>query len=56
VTDKPERKSAAQQLREAMAAKKAAAASGKPKLRPDTGRGRANADAERRAGKSRKVH
>ena len=50
------RKSAAELLREALAAKKAGQQPGKQKLRPDLGNAKASKDAERLAGKSRKVH
>ncbi len=57
MSDKSKRKkSAAELLKEAMAAKKAAAQGGKQKLRPDLGNAKGNADAARLAGKSRKVH
>jgi len=50
------KKSAAALLKEALAAKKAGTQNGKQKLRPDMGNAKANKDAERLAGKSRKVH
>jgi hypothetical protein len=50
------RKSAADLLKEALAAKKAGNANRKQKLRPDMGNAKASKDAERLAGKSRKVH
>jgi hypothetical protein len=57
MSDQPKsKKSAADLLKEAMSAKKAAAQSGKQKLRPGRGGARAVPDAERRGGKSRKVH
>jgi hypothetical protein len=57
MTDEPkEKKSAAELLREALAAKKADNQPGKQKLRPEMGGGKVAKDAERRAGKSRKVH
>lgn len=56
MTDDSDKKSAAEQLRQALAARKNAAAPQQPKLRPDPGKAKANKDAERRAGKSRKVH
>jgi hypothetical protein len=57
MSDQPKsKKSAAALLKEAMNAKKTAAQSGKHKLRPDRGNARAVPDAERRGGKSRKVH
>ena len=55
--DEPkEKKSAAELLKEALAAKKAGTQNGKQKLRPDMSRAKGNKDAERLAGKSRKVH
>jgi hypothetical protein len=56
VADQPTRKSAAELLKQAMAAKKTAARGAAPKLRADFGRAKAQKDAERSAGKSRKVH
>jgi len=50
------RKSTAEILREALAAKNAGPAAGAPRLRPQMGGGRVAKDAERRSGKSRKVH
>ncbi len=50
------KKSTAQLLREALEAKKAENQPGKQKLRPDMTGGKVAKDAERRAGKSRKVH
>lgn len=50
------RKSAADLLREALAAKQAAAPAQAPRPRPSPGGGRTAKDAERRSGKSRKVH
>jgi len=56
-TDEPkDRKSAAELLKEALAAKKAGNTNGKQKLRADMSRAKGNKDAERLAGKSRKVH
>ena len=55
-TDGGERKRTAELLKQAMAAKKNAAGQNRNKLRPDMGGGRIQPDAERRAGKSRKVH
>jgi len=55
-SDPSTRKSAAELLKEAMAAKKAAAGGGKGKLRADFSNAKGQRDAERRAGKSRKVH
>ena len=51
-----EKKSAAELLKEALAAKKAGIQPGKQKLRADMSRAKGNKDAERLAGKSRKVH
>jgi hypothetical protein len=56
MSDESEKKSAAELLKEALAAKKSGQQSGKPKLRPEMGGGKTAKDAERRAGKSRKVH
>lgn len=57
MTDEPkEKKTTAELLREALAAKKAENQQGKQKLRPVMGGGKVAKDAERRAGKSRKVH
>lgn len=56
MTDETAKKSAAELLKEALAAKKAAGGQQKHRLRPDMGNAKANKDAERRAGKSRKVH
>lgn len=56
MTDSNEKKSAAELLKAALAAKKAEQQQGKPKLRPEMGGGKVAKDAERRAGKSRKVH
>lgn len=50
------KKSTAEVLREALAAKKAAGPSDGRRLRPDTRGGSVRKDAERLAGKSRKVH
>jgi|GEM_PF-2487722 len=50
------RKSTAELLREALAAKNASNASAGPRLRPQMGGGKVAKDAERRSGKSRKVH
>ncbi|MDB5985697.1 MAG: hypothetical protein JWR16_750 [Nevskia sp.] len=50
------RKSTADLLREALAAKQAGPAAGAPRLRPQMGGGKVAKDAERRSGKSRKVH
>jgi hypothetical protein len=50
------RKSTADLLREALAAKNAGPATGAPRLRPQMGGGKVAKDAERRSGKSRKVH
>ncbi len=52
----PPKKTTAQVLREALAAKKAAGPSDGRPLRPDTRGGSVRKDAERIAGKSRKVH
>lgn len=52
----PPRKSTAELLREALAAKNAGNASAGPRLRPQMGGGKVAKDAERRSGKSRKVH
>ena len=53
----PAKSSAAQALKAALAVKKAAAGNGRQVLRADKGEGaRASKDAERLAGKSRKVH
>jgi hypothetical protein len=54
MSEKP--KSTAQVLKEALAAKKNAQAGSRQALRPDKGQSRIQKDAERRAGKSRKVH
>lgn len=56
MSDPKEKKSAAELLKEALAAKKADNQPGKQKLRPDMGNAKGNKDAERLAGKSRKVH
>lgn len=50
------KKTTAEVLREALAAKKAAGPSDGRPLRPDTRGGSVRKDAERLAGKSRKVH
>ena len=50
------KKTAAELLKEAMAAKKSAARGNGQKLRADYGQAKAQKDAERIAGKSRKVH
>ncbi len=52
----PPKKTAAEVLREALAAKKAAGPSDGRPLRPDARGGSVRKDAERIAGKSRKVH
>lgn len=53
----PKKKSAAEVLKQALAAKKTGGGIGGPKLRPDMGKGNGpSKDAERLAGKSRKVH
>jgi hypothetical protein len=54
--DQPKRKTTAELLKEAMAAKKAGGRSNEPKLRADYGNAKSQKDAERIAGKSRKVH
>jgi len=56
MSDKPPRKTTAELLREALAARKAAGPANKRPLRPETGGGKVSKDAERLAGKSRKVH
>lgn len=57
MSDEPkEKKSTAELLKEALAAKKAGTQNGKQKLRADMSRAKGNKDAERLAGKSRKVH
>lgn len=56
MSEPPKRKTAAELLKEAMAAKKASAPGGKTRLRADYGQAKAQKDAERIAGKSRKVH
>lgn len=56
MSDQPKRKTAAELLKEAMAAKKANAHGKGTKLRADYGQAKAQKDAERIAGKSRKVH
>jgi hypothetical protein len=56
MSDQPKRKTAAELLKEAMAAKKSAARGNGTKLRADYGQAKAQKDAERIAGKSRKVH
>lgn len=55
-TDTPKKKTTAEVLKEALAAKKAAGPNGGGKLRPDMGNSKANKDAERLRGMSRKVH
>jgi hypothetical protein len=52
----PAKKSAADVLREALAAKKAGSGTAGPKPRAELGGGKVRKDAERIAGKSRKVH
>lgn len=56
MSEAPKKKSAADVLKEALAAKKAAGPSSGGKLRPDKGSGKTNKDAERLKGMSRKVH
>ena len=58
MSDKPVRKPLQQVLKEAMEAKKQAAAKGKERgpLRPEKGNAKAMPDAERRRAMSRKVH
>lgn len=55
-TEPPKKKTSAQVLKEALAAKKAAGPNGGGKLRPDMGNSKGNKDAERLRGMSRKVH
>jgi len=55
-TESPKKKSAADVLKEALAAKKAAGPNGAGKLRPVMDTGKGNKDAERLKGMSRKVH
>ncbi len=52
----PPKKTAADVLREALAAKKAGGGMSGPKPRAELGGGKVRKDAERIAGKSRKVH
>ncbi len=54
--DTPKKKTAAEVLKEALAAKKAAGPNGGGKLRPVMDTGKGNKDAERLRGMSRKVH
>ncbi len=56
MSEPPKRKTAAELLKEAMAAKKASTRGNGTKLRADYGQAKAQKDAERIAGKSRKVH
>ena len=56
MSDPTKRKTTAELLKEAMAAKKAAARGDSTKLRADYGQAKSQKDAERIAGKSRKVH
>ncbi len=55
-TEPPKKKTAAEVLKEALAAKKAAGRNGNGKLRPVMDTGKGNKDAERLKGMSRKVH
>ena len=55
-TEPPKKKTAAEVLKEALAAKKAAGRNGNGKLRPVMDTGKCNKDAERLKGMSRKVH
>lgn len=54
--DTPKKKTTADVLKEALAAKKAAGPNGGGKLRPVMDTGKGNKDAERLKGMSRKVH
>jgi hypothetical protein len=54
--DKPSPKRAAELLKETLAARKAAHSAKQGPLRADFGKAKVQPDAERRAGKSRKVH
>ncbi len=56
MSDAKEKKSAVDLLKEALANKNADKQQGRQKLRPDMGNAKGNKDAERLAGKSRKVH
>lgn len=55
-TETPKKKTTAEVLKEALAAKKAAGPNGGGKLRPVMDTGKGNKDAERLKGMSRKVH
>jgi hypothetical protein len=55
-TDTPKKKTTAEVLKDALAAKKAAGPNGAGKLRPVMDTGKGNKDAERLKGMSRKVH
>ncbi len=56
MSETPKKKTAAEVLKQALAAKKAAGPNGAGKLRPEMGSGKVNKDAERLKGMSRKVH
>lgn len=56
MSEPKQKKSAAEQLKEALAAKRAENQPGRQKLRADPGTAKSIKDAERLAGKSRKVH